>query len=334
MSSSAATGAGPTVPDIIDPAERLNDLLDQEELRIATIFRTAVADLQDEIDLDELADLIEQGRHDEAIERLTHAAERLGTETNISFMTAGQSAAEFLSRAGVGRIVFNVVNTLAVAAMQANRLDLVREFTAEQRRATQTAILSGIEEGIGPRAQARNFRQSIGLTERQWAAVSNYRRALTAVGTNDRAVADALSRDLRDKRFDRTVRAAVARQRPIPTAKIERMVERYTQRFLKYRSEVIGRTEALRAVHQGNEEAYRQAIESGVLDPDRLRRTWETRLDGRERDTHLMLNGQEKRWGEPWITRHGAIRYPGDPEAPAVETIQCRCALATRIRAA
>lgn len=320
------------MPDTIDPAERLERLLDDEEVRIATIFRTAISDLQDELDLDELADLIEAGRQDEAIERLQHAAERLGTASNVTFMTAGQSTAEFLARAGVGRFVFDVVNDLAVAAMQANRLTLVREFTDEQRRATQTALLTGIEAGINPRAQARNFRQSIGLTTRQWAAVTNYRRALESVGTDDRAVADALSRELRDRRFDRTVRAAVARQRPLGAAKIDQMVERYTQRFIKYRSEVIGRTEALRAVHEGNEEGYRQAIANGTIDAERLRRTWSTRLDGRERDTHLLLNGEEKRWGEPWVTRHGAIRYPGDPEAPAAETIQCRCALQTRIQ--
>ena len=54
-------------------------------------------------------------------------------------------------------------------------------------------------------------------------------------------------------------------------------------------------------------------------------------MNGRERDTHLLLNGQIKRWGEAWETKNGPIRYPGDPDAPAVETIQCRCALSTRI---
>lgn len=322
------------MPDINDPAERLNRLLDQEEPRIAQLFRTAIANLKDEIDLGELADLIEAGREDEAIERLQHAAEQLGTASSVTFMTAGQSTAEFLSRAAVGRIVFDVVNDLAVAAMQANRLELVREFTAEQRRAAQVALLTGVEGGINPREQARNFRQSIGLTTRQWQAVANYRRALEGVGTDDRAVADALSRELRDRRFDGNVLAAVARKRPIAPEKIDRMVERYSERYVKYRSEVIGRTEALRAVHQGNEEAYRQAIASGVIDPAQIRRKWQTRLDGRERDTHELLHDQERRWGEPWLTRHGVIRYPGDPEAPASETIQCRCALATRIIAA
>lgn len=317
--------------DIIDPAERLNRLLDLEETRIATIFRTAVADLKDSVDLTALADLIEAGRIDEALDELTHLAEKLGTESNVTFMRAGQSAAEFLTRANVGRIVFDVVNQTAVAAMQANRLQMVREFTDEQRRATSLALISGVEAGTNPREAARNFRQSIGLTERQWAAVANYRRALEAVGSDDKAFEISLQRELRDRRSDSAIRRAIAQSKPLPKARIETLVEHYTKRFIRYRSEVIGRTEALRAVNQGNEEAYRQAIADGVIDADQLRRSWETRVDGRERDTHLLLNGEVKRWGEPWLTRHGPIRYPGDPEAPASETVQCRCALATRI---
>ena len=319
------------MPDINDPAERINRLLDYEEARIATIFRTAIADLQGELDLDELADLIEAGRIDEALEKLQHTAERLGTESNVTFINAGNDAAKFLTNANVGRVVFDIVNDRAVAAMQANRLELVREFTAEQRRATQLALVTGVEAGTNPRAQARNFRDSIGLTERQWAAVANYRRALEAVGSDDKAFEIALQRELRDRRSDQSIRNAIRNNKPLAPARIDRLVSHYANRMVRYRSEVIGRTEALRAVNQGNEEAYRQAIDAGYLDADQLRRKWETRVDGRERDTHLLLNGQEKRWGEPWETRNGPIKYPGDPDAPASETIQCRCAISTRI---
>ncbi len=119
----------------------------------------------------------------------------------------------------------------------------------------------------------------------------------------------------------------------LPRERVDSLVEHYTRRFIRYRSEVIGRTEALRSVHEGNEEAYRQAIASGDIDPAKLRRKWETRVDGRERDTHLLLDGQERLWDQPWQTKNGPIRYPGDPAAPAAETIQCRCAISTRLMA-
>ncbi|MFL6864122.1 MAG: hypothetical protein ACJ8DZ_14095 [Allosphingosinicella sp.] len=322
------------MPDgfIQDPAERLFALLDREEPRIANIFRVLVLQMRDEIDLDELANLIESGRQDEAIERLQHIAERLGSEVNVSFVTAGQSTAEFMTNAGVGRVVFNQVNPFAVAAMQATRLTLVREFTDEQRRATSLALVSGVEAGANPRAQARDFRDSIGLTERQWAAVARYRSSLERVGLDPEAAQDALRRQLRDRRGDAQVLRAAREGQRLTPEKIDWLISRYTSKYIKHRSEVIGRTEALRAVHEGNEEMYRQAIADGTIDPEKLVRTWETRVDGRERHTHLLLNGQKRPWGEPWVTQNGVIRYPGDPEAAAEETIQCRCAIGTRIR--
>jgi hypothetical protein len=318
--------------DVLDGEKRLNDLLDLQERRIATVFRTAVEALKDEIDLDELADLIAQGRVGDALDRLQHAAEALGAASNVAFVTAGQSTADFMAAAGVGRVVFNQVNLNAVAAMQANTLTLIREFTSEQRRAASLAMVSGVEAGINPIAQARNFRDSVGLTETQWTHVASYRAALNRVGVDSDAQADVLGRKLRDGNGDRTIRRAIKDGSPLKADKIDWLVERYTARYVKHRAEVIGRTEALRAVHQGNEEMYRQAIADGTIDADLLERTWRTRLDGRERKTHLLLNGQKRAWGETWLTKHGEIAYPGDPDAPASETVQCRCALLTRIK--
>lgn len=315
-----------------DPAARLNDILDAQEVRIADIFRTAIAGLKDEIDLADLADLLEQGRFEEAIARLKVAADALASASNVAFITSGQSTADFLVSAGVGHVLFDAVNYQAVAAMQANRLELIQEFTAEQRRATSAAIIAGVEAGRNPREQARDFRDSIGLTESQWEHVKSYREALEAAHSSDSAASNALDRALRDKRTDAQIRRAVKDAKPIPADKIDFMVQRYTDRYIKYRSEVIGRTEALRAVHEGNEEAYRQAIESGELDADKLDRKWVTRTDGRERRAHLLLNGKKAKWGEPWISIDGPLRYPGDPKAPARATVQCRCAIATRIR--
>lgn len=315
-----------------DGEDRLNRLLDQQDARIATVFRTAVSNLKDEIDLDELADLIEQGRTGEAIDKLSVAAEHLSAASNVAFITAGQSAADFLRNAGVARLVFDQININAVAAMQANRLELIREFTNEQRKAASMALVSGVEGGINPIAQARNFRDSVGLTSTQWTHVANYRRALERVGVDPEAAQNALGRALRDGRGDKTILAAARANRKLAPEKIDWLVTRYSDRYIKHRAEVIGRTEALRAVHQGNEEGYRQAIAAGDINPDQIRRTWRTRLDGRERHTHMMLNDVTVGWGEVWVTENGTLRYPGDPDAPAKETIQCRCAVLTRIK--
>ncbi|MEJ7831334.1 MAG: phage minor head protein [Nocardioides sp.] len=318
--------------DVEDPAERLNRLVDQQEARIANIFRTAISELKGELDLEKLATELEQGRVNAALDRLKFAADSLGAASNVAFVTSGQSTADFLTNAGVGRILFDQVNLNAVAMMQASRLDLIREFTAEQLRATSLALVTGVESGTNPRAAARNFRDSVGLTTMQWTHVASYRAALERAGVDGEAAQNALGRALRDKRGDKTVLAAARAGRRIPADRIDLMVSRYTDRYVKHRAEVIGRTEAMRAVNQGNEESYRQAIAAGTITEDQLRREWRTRLDGRERRTHLFLNGQVRGWGETWITENGQLRYPGDPAAPAKETIQCRCAILTRIR--
>lgn len=318
--------------DFVDDAARLFLLLEEQERRIQRIFLTAIKSLKDEIDLADLSTLIAQGRIGDALARLTFAADQLAAASNIAFITAGASAAEMITSAGLGLISFDQVNLNAVAAMQRNRLALIREFTNEQRRATSQAIISGVEGGINPVAQARNFRDSIGLTRNQWRHVANYRAALERSAADAEAAYDATNRKLRDARFDANVARARRTGKPISAAKIDQMVERYADRYLKHRAKVIARTEALRAVHQGNEESYRQAIAEGVIREDQLTRTWRTSVDGRERDTHRALNGTDRAWGEAWETPNGQIKYPGDPDAPPEETIQCRCAILTRIK--
>lgn len=45
----------------------------------------------------------------------------------------------------------------------------------------------------------------------------------------------------------------------------------------------------------------------------------------RSRDTHIALNGKKAMAGE--IFPGSVLRYPGDPNAPAREVINCHCRL-------
>jgi hypothetical protein len=319
------------MPDAIDPSSRIEELLNSAEPRIARAFRAAIAQLGDELDLDQIEEMLNRGDLESALRYTQTVAERVGDASLVTFISSGQDTARFLSGLDLGTIAFNQINVRAVAALQNNNLRLITEFTAEQRQATRLALLDGISRGLNPRDQARNFRDSVGLTERQQAAVINYRRLLSGSADEQR---EALSRELRDKRHDRSVERSISTGAPLSTEQVDKMVERYRQRYIKYRSEVIGRTEALRAVHEGVNEGYEQAIESGKLDRTQLERTWDSSKDGRVRNTHRSLDGQARNWGETWQTANGVLRYPGDPQAPAVETVQCRCLLVTRIKGA
>ncbi len=55
---------------------------------------------------------------------------------------------------------------------------------------------------------------------------------------------------------------------------------------------------------------------------------WDTQQDNRVRESHEPMNGQVRRWDEPFITGDGNyLMYPGDTSAPIKEWIRCRCNL-------
>ncbi len=312
-----------------DPASRLLDLLDRSDVALRRAVLEALEAARRAGSLEEIEALILSGRLSEALELASRTgALRVAEAYAAVFTLAGREGAAFLSEALEVLVSFDQVNERAVQAIRRERFRLVTEFTEGQRRATRLAILDGVRRGLNPREQARNFRQSIGLTERQQLAVMRYRELL------ERGSAEALQRELRDRRFDPTVRRAIRTGVPLTQEQVDRMVERYAQRYLRFRAEVIARTEALAAVHSGNHELYLQAVADGTMDLDDVLRTWVDSGDGRVRSSHANLNGMKRRLDETFPGAAGPLRFPGDPLAAAEERIQCRCAVTTRIGSA
>ncbi|MEA1909455.1 MAG: hypothetical protein U9M89_00265, partial [Patescibacteria group bacterium] len=137
---------------------------------------------------------------------------------------------------------FNVLDPSVSSVVTSHNMALVQEIGASTRLGIMQNIRANIIAGNNPRKMARDFRDTLGLTTQQEQAVRNYRKML--VQRDKRA----LRAKLRDKRFDSTVRGAITGKKTLTSAQIDNMTDRYRQRFLKYRSEVIARTEALRAM--------------------------------------------------------------------------------------
>lgn len=318
---------------VVDPVTRIEGLIAGAEARFQVEFLAAVQAIRDSINLDDLADLLAQGRFNEAFEIVGVAAARLGTVYAEVFVRAGQDTGDWLT-ANVGeiRLGFDQTNTRAVNAMQENQLRIVQGFTEQQRQATQQALVRGITEGSNPREIARQFRESIGLTPTQEQWVRNYERQLNSL---DRG---ALARELRDRRFDGTVRRAIENGEPLSQDQINKMVERYRQRWLKLRSETIARTESLRSVHEGIDEMYLQAVESGQLLAEQLQREWVTASDELVRDflngaqtSHRTMHGQLRLVGEPFVSGAGNLSLHPGAFGVGAEDINCRCVVTTRI---
>lgn len=310
-----------------DNGRQLSRLLSGADADFRAAFLRVVAATVSQHTLGQVADLIERGQADAAVRALGPAAGALATTWAKWYVEAGTTTAGFVGRATaqVG-VHFGGTNARAVDLVRANQLRLVREFTEEQRAATRQALVRGVAAGANPVEQARAFRQSIGLTRYQEQAVENYRQALQSGGTS------ALDRELRDRRFDRTVESAAADGRSLSSSQVENMVGRYRERFIAYRAESIARTESLSSVHEGMQEAFSQAADNGAIQSADVERTWSTSEDNRVRDSHDAMDGQVRGLDEPFESGDGnQLMYPGDPAAPPEDRVNCRCNVSYRL---
>jgi hypothetical protein len=316
---------------ILDPQERIEKLIASWELTLRQEFLLMVRQIKNKLALEEVERLLTLGQIEQAFKTVDDYVAKFAAKVNQSFIAGGEGTAGFLSE-NVGVVLaFDQVNFRAVDIMRANQLRLIREFGQDARESTRIALTDGIARGLNPREQARNFREAIGLTGKQEQAVRNYKRML------EQGNREALSRQLRDKRFDRTVDRAIRNGEPLTQEQIDRMVSRYRERYLKYRSETIGRTESIPAVHRGTTEMYQQAIDAGKLNKSQLEREWHVKRDEKLRDSHSYMQGQKRLFGEPFQTGAGhLLMFPGDTSlaAPAEERLSCRCGVSTRIKEA
>lgn len=316
-----------TKRDAVDPAERIARLLEVWSSRIAAAFRQAIQTIKDDIDLRELEVLIARGQLDRVERRITRAANVVAARIGEAYVTSARDTSRFLGEALRVDIAFDVSNERAINLIRRSRLNLIREFEQEQREVVRASLVRQLQTGSSPRQTAQTVRDFIGLTVKQNEAVTRYQAALESGSV------EALNRSLRDRRFDRSVRRAANENRPLTPEQIERQVQRYRERFIRFRAENIGRTEGQRALNAGRHESYQQLIDDGVLTEDQIVRTWRTNRDGRERLSHNLLHGTEVRGlSQRYETFSGVtLLHPVDPTAPAEETAQCRCTETIRI---
>lgn len=89
----------------------------------------------------------------------------------------------------------------------------------------------------------------------------------------------------------------------------------------KFNAERIARTEIIAAQNEG---AFIGADAMGIP----MNKIWLTALDGRERDSHAMANGQTVDMEQNFIVGSVTMSKPGAKSAPPEEVINCRCSVA------
>lgn len=310
--------------------ERLAVMLEVSERRLKRRFGEVIGWLRSRYTDAQIETMVRTGNVEPLVRDVSAAVARLAAEVTAVYIGGGESAAAWARTQGTKasqNIVLDVSNPRAVRWAQTNQYGLVQQVTSQTRDVIRDLVTRGLEYGVNPRQVARELKLSLGLTKDQTSHVDSFRRALQAGDAN------ALTRQLRDRRFDPSIRGAMAGTRaPLTPAEVDRMVDRYREGWVAYRAEVIARTEALKALNEGDRELWLQGVDSGTFEERQIDRKWITAGDHRRRPSHRSMHGQHRGLNERFMTGDGyTILYPHDPSAPGSETIQCRCTIATRI---
>lgn len=299
------------------------------EPKLRRAFLAQIRRLKDQLNLDQLANLISSGHVDAAAQLLSGVDGFAAFANAISDAVFGAAQLMSINSLPLNQVdyVFGVTNPQTNAFLREYEMNTIRELTRQTQASARAVISNGVAQGINPLQTAQDVKSFIGLTERQTNAVLNFENMLLE---GDR---DVLTRALRDKRFDSTVARAIEDGQPLTDAQIDRMVERYQERYLQYRAETIARTESIRAANKGNQLLWEQAVADGKIDEEQVVREWIYTHDNLTRDAHLAIpdmNPDGVGLNEPFESPLGPIMYPGDEDAEAANVINCRCALFIR----
>ena len=306
--------------------KRLDELLARLQPKLAKRFRQVMQRVRDKRTLAELESALESGTIATVLDDIDQATAVLASQSAAAHAFIAAEVAEELSTKLDKLISYDGTNPRAVAVLARRRLELSTELVETQRQAIGETLRLGLENGLNPRQTAVAIRDSIGLTVPQTQWVANYRRKL------ENASRGALDNALRDARSDRAVARAAATGTPLPQARIDKLVERYAERQLNYRAEVIAREETLRSLEAAQDEAFQQVIDAGQLDADRVQLEWHQRSRPNMRDIHRPMDGQLRRFGEAFVSGAGnLLRFPHDPDAPLSELLGCGCYVTRRV---
>lgn len=297
------------------------------------------------VPLDELEDAVKTGRIASVLEvvdidtRLTDAFHGAGLgvrETSFQEMLSGvyKEAAYAELRAidkGVSEVKkadtfgaalqFDLLNPASVEWLRQSGGKLIAEISEDTRKSIADIVIAGFEKGQHPYEQARTIKQVIGLTQKQSRAVSNFRDMLYGDGVR---LKEALTRELRDKRFDKTLLRTIKEGGALSREQADKMVARYYDRYKQYRAKMIARTETLRASNAGQQALWEQNAGKGLLPEERTRRYWITGPGS----CHICLqaartNSEGVRLKQQFNTELGPIDFP--PIHP-----HCRCGVAMK----
>lgn len=324
----------------------LSAIATTEERRMLKAFNDAVAEIKNTTKVTQLERLIDARDFDGVIRLLgLDPSAFVGMDDALyqSYRTGGITGANQIGiipmSIGDVNMAFNIQAPLSQQWIRTNSVRLVTEMVDSQVEMVRDALSYGLEQGINPRQQAlgligrvgadqKRVGGVIGLTSQQAQWVASAREELNDLDSH------YFTRGLRDKRFDSLIRKAIADDKPLTQNQINRIITQMQNKTLKYRGDVIARTESIGALTAGQEQSIDQAIVKGEVTRNDVSGVWDSSADSRTRTDHLLMEDQERPHGVPFDFPDGSqAMYPRDTSlsAPAKQIIQCRCKKVTKI---
>lgn len=178
--------------------------------------------------------------------------------------------------------------------------EMVTNITETQRRELRNLVMSSHLRGIAPKTLAKDIRLVVGLTPAWQQAVVKFHHGLLDKGVDPKFAA--------------------------------KQAEKYSARLLKTRSEMIARTEVMRAENYGKILGWKQAISYGMLSPGG-KKTWHTAItnvcpiclpmDGTaiDLDSNFMVSDGRKGWSVLVPPAHPNCRCTITYAPPSIEDV-------------
>ena len=312
----------------------------QPRLRMA--FLKAVAAITDQVTIKAIVAELENGDIEGALKAVgveDYYFDGLAEQIRQVFTAGGKGTARLVptirtASGNVIRFVFAARAREAEDWIRSRSSEMVQGIVTGQTDMIRVFLRDGLVAGQNPRATAldlvgRISKASgnrvggvIGLTEAQ----EQWQRAYAAeLASNDPTdLRKALRRDLRDKRYDRTIAKAIREGRAIPAEMRQKMLLAYRNRSLKYRADAIARTETARSLGEAHRQAWEQAFERRQVDRTKVVKVPKYIHDGHARLWHrevAEMNKDGVPWDLPYAVPDGMVPQM---HAPYDEPM-CRC---------
>jgi SPP1 gp7 family putative phage head morphogenesis protein len=244
--------------------------------------------MQGDIPMDSLVRIIRSASHDEIFELMNASGieaitSGLAEELNAGVSTGGSLAAKELKKVAV----LDLTRPRVAKWVAEHSTELITNIGKNSREAIKHVLGEGINRGRHPLRMAKDLKRSLGLNDRLAKAVMNRRLSLEKAD--------------------------------MPLTKVDKIVKKYSEKLLKYRAELIARTESMTAINQGRLDLWKQLEEDEAF-PDPMEQEWLTSADERVCPICGPMNGQRRAIGESFEGSEGSV------DAPPIHA-QCRCSV-------